>query len=136
MPGTPRGVVHAGPRGWEGAGHKGWLVLLGTCCVTGLQNETRELWLEAHAWALRSLSTGLHSAEAPAPARALVAFGGRPYGPAHPTSFRVAALCTACRLLPRHAPMAPSGGDARTHRGGGGRLRWGPANCGVFRLLF
>ena len=62
-------------------------MLLGTCCVTGLQSESSELRPEAHVWALCFLSTGPPSAEAPAPARALaralVAFGGRPYGPAH-----------------------------------------------------
>ena len=83
--GTPRGAVQAGPRGWEGAARRGLPALLGTCCVTGLQSESRELRSEVHAWALRFLATGSPSAEAPAPAfaRALVAFGGRPYGPVY-----------------------------------------------------
>ena len=116
-------------------------MLLGTCCVTGLQSESRELRPEAHAWALRSLSTEPPSAEAPAPAlaRALVAFGGRPYGPAHHHPVRAVALRTACRPLLRH--RVGGGGGHRwcpwgrcPHSPGGGGLQRGAATWGVVGL--
>ena len=106
-----------------------------------LHNQSGESWWAAHAWVMRSLTTGSPGAKAPPRASALawVAIGGGPSGPANRYAYGVVALRTARLQLATHqdgggAPRLPFVGGACSCKGGTGS-DGGLVALGVFGLL-